>query len=64
MPKLDGTGPMGQGAGTGRGMGSCGAGSGMDEVAVADMVSVAGDLFLPKTNYPLWRTKKKCLRKN
>ncbi len=29
MPKLDGTGPMGQGAGTGRGMGSCGAGSGM-----------------------------------
>ena len=26
MPKLDGTGPMGQGAGTGRGMGPCGAG--------------------------------------
>ena len=24
MPKLDGTGPMGQGAGSGRGMGSCG----------------------------------------
>ncbi|MBU0612354.1 DUF5320 domain-containing protein [Patescibacteria group bacterium] len=23
MPKLDGTGPMGQGAGTGRGMGPC-----------------------------------------
>ena len=29
MPKLDGTGPTGQGAGTGRGMGSCCAGSGM-----------------------------------
>jgi hypothetical protein len=29
MPKLDGTGPMGQGAGTGRGIGPCGAGSGM-----------------------------------
>ena len=28
MPKMDGTGPMGQGAGTGRGMGSCGAGAG------------------------------------
>ncbi len=28
MPKLDGTGPMGQGAGTGRGMGPCGAGAG------------------------------------
>jgi len=26
MPKLDGTGPMGQGAGTGRGLGHCGAG--------------------------------------
>lgn len=26
MPRLDGTGPMGQGAGTGRGMGPCGAG--------------------------------------
>jgi hypothetical protein len=26
MPKLDGTGPMGQGPGTGRGMGPCGAG--------------------------------------
>lgn len=24
MPKLDGTGPRGQGAGTGRGMGNCG----------------------------------------
>ncbi len=29
MPKMDGTGPMGQGAGTGRGMGPCGAGNGM-----------------------------------
>ena len=29
MPKLDGTGPMGQGAGTGRGMGPCGAGLGL-----------------------------------
>ena len=29
MPKLDGTGPSGQGAGTGRRMGYCGAGSGM-----------------------------------
>ena len=29
MSKLDGTGPMGQGAGIGRGMGSCGAGSRM-----------------------------------
>ena len=26
MPKLDGTGPMGQGAGTGRGLGPCGGG--------------------------------------
>ncbi len=26
MPKLDGTGPMGQGAGTGRGLGLCGGG--------------------------------------
>ena len=26
MPRLDGTGPMGQGAKTGRGMGSCGNG--------------------------------------
>jgi len=26
MPKLDGTGPLGQGAGTGRGMGPCGGG--------------------------------------
>ena len=26
MPKLDGTGPMGQGAGTGRGFGPCGGG--------------------------------------
>lgn len=26
MPKLDGTGPMGQGAGTGRGMGYCAGG--------------------------------------
>ncbi|MFA6307415.1 MAG: DUF5320 domain-containing protein [Patescibacteria group bacterium] len=29
MPKMDGTGPMGQGAGTGRGMGPCGAGNRM-----------------------------------
>ncbi|MFA7654050.1 MAG: DUF5320 domain-containing protein [Candidatus Magasanikbacteria bacterium] len=29
MPKLDGTGPMGQGAGSGRGMGSCGNGTGI-----------------------------------
>lgn len=28
MPKLDGTGPRGQGAGTGWGMGPCGAGMG------------------------------------
>jgi len=27
MPKLDGTGPMGQGAGTGQGLGHCGAGA-------------------------------------
>ena len=26
MPKLDGTGPMGQGVGTGRGLGPCGGG--------------------------------------
>ena len=26
MPRLNGTGPMGQGAGTGRGMGPCGGG--------------------------------------
>ncbi|MFA6306797.1 MAG: DUF5320 domain-containing protein [Patescibacteria group bacterium] len=26
MPKLNGTGPMGQGAGTGRGLGPCGGG--------------------------------------
>lgn len=26
MPRMDGTGPMGQGAGTGRGMGPCGGG--------------------------------------
>ena len=26
MPKLDGTGPAGQGAGSGRGMGNCGGG--------------------------------------
>ena len=26
MPRMDGTGPMGQGAGTGRGIGPCGAG--------------------------------------
>jgi len=29
MPKLDGTGPMGQGSGSGRGMGSCGNGIGI-----------------------------------
>lgn len=29
MPKLNGTGPMGQGAGTGRGIGPCGSGMGM-----------------------------------
>jgi hypothetical protein len=29
MPRMDGTGPLGQGAGTGRGMGSCGAGMGV-----------------------------------
>lgn len=29
MPKLDGTGPMSQGAGSGRGMGSCGSGTGI-----------------------------------
>ena len=28
MPKLDGTGPMGQGPRTGRGLGSCGGGMG------------------------------------
>ena len=28
-PKMDGTGPMGQGARTGRGMGPCGAGNGI-----------------------------------
>jgi hypothetical protein len=27
MPKMDGTGPLGQGAGTGRGMGPCGSGN-------------------------------------
>lgn len=27
MPKLNGTGPTGQGAGTGRGLGSCGSGT-------------------------------------
>lgn len=31
MPKMDGTGPMGQGAGTGRGIGSCGAGNRMGQ---------------------------------
>lgn len=29
MPKMNGTGPLGQGAGTGRGMGPCGAGTRM-----------------------------------
>jgi len=29
MPKLDGTGPMGQGPKTGRGMGNCGGGRGL-----------------------------------
>lgn len=29
MPKMDGTGPRGQGAGTGRGLGPCGAGRGL-----------------------------------
>jgi len=28
MPRLNGTGPMGQGAGTGRGLGTCGGGMG------------------------------------
>lgn len=31
MPKLDGTGPMGQGAGTGRGMGPCGSNNQTDQ---------------------------------
>ena len=34
-----------------------------DEVVVVDTVSVAGDPFLPKTNSPLWKTKKKCSKK-
>jgi len=38
--------------------------AGDEALAEAAMVTDSGDSSLPKTNLPLWKTKKKCLRKN
>lgn len=47
MPKLDGTGPAGQGAGSGRGMGNCG-GGGMRRSCCGRLGRMGRKFFSPK----------------
>lgn len=47
MPKLDGTGPTGQGAGSGRGMGNCG-GGGMRRSCCGRLGGMGRKFFSPK----------------
>ncbi len=47
MPKLDGTGPVGQGAGSGRGMGNCG-GGGMRRSCCGRLGGMGRKFFSPK----------------
>ncbi len=64
MPKLDGTGPMGQSAGTGRGMGPCGTGSGMGRGCCGGYGFGRRRFISPKNELSALENEEKCLKKN